>query len=185
MPTSMDCAQARAVYRDRNVRPPRTCQVYPVRRESEPTRENVAVPTPNAPADLSIASLVSKCDGGDGNACFIAGDHLYEGEGVEMNHVRGAALEKRACELNVKDACVSVALHYVNGDGMPRAPERAFQMLLRGCDEDWPMACEALGQAFEGGWGTPKNGANALAAFRKACRLDPAHGCDALKGVTK
>ena len=184
MPTSLDCARARAVYRDRNVRPPGICQLYTIKRKTQSGDSEPSVPAPEV-GGLTMAVLMEQCERGDGTACFIAGDRHYEGEGVTKDTSRGASLETRACKLGVRDACVSMALHRIHGEGVPKDPEGGLATLVEECGQDWPMACEALGQAYENGWGTPKDASSAIKAYRKSCQLDPDHACEALQGKSE
>ncbi len=189
VPTATDCGAARAIFRERMSGPVRNCREYsvPTAYQSSPPPAPAAAPPPGE-VEVWVPSheeLVKRCDTGDADSCFVAGDRLYNGEGVEHDVVGGAKYETRGCELGSEGACVSMARNTRKGVGVAKDPERGFELLEGSCSRDFPPACSALGQAYEFGVGTKKDPEAALVAYRKACRLEPAHDCRAVLGEHK
>ncbi len=178
-PTGNDCGYARALFIERNERPPRQCRRYDAPTASG-SKALAAVPSSSGYAAV-MAGLDERCQAGDGKACFVAAIHAEQGEATRRDVKLCASLSERACGLGVQAGCTLLGRLYLGGEGVPRDPRKAFEIFQRECAADFARGCESLGEAYERGWGTKPNFQKALEAYRKSCRLDPDNGCDALR----
>ena len=86
--------------------------------------------------------LVERCDGGDGEACILAGDIIANGMGGEpADPARALAVETNACGKGTAAACLVAAVMYDHGIGTSRDTTAASAALARACELGEARGC--------------------------------------------
>ncbi len=130
---------------------------------------------------LDAVATVSdtKCKGGDGNACLVAG---LVAQDAALPAPQVASFYKGACEHDAREGCGRLAkmirAHQVDASGFTRPAE----LEAAGCMAHWAPACLDWGRTAESGVETegPQKQA-AASAYGAACQGGIQEACEALK----
>jgi TPR repeat protein len=124
------------------------------------------------------------CEGGDGLACAVLGQHYENGIGAPWSPQRAVAIYDRSCSAGSGLGCFQLAEMYFRGHGVepggPKAEsyrERARTLWLAACQGDDPRAC-----AFAAALPAPRREPDvpvptALELDQRACDRGIARGC--------
>lgn len=125
----------------------------------------------------AVALRTQGCDANDSKSCFDLGYAYHHGEGVKLDHARGAELEEKACKLGGLDACFDLA------ERKEKALDRAADLPGAAADYDDLCkrgdgdACDALAFLHTEGRGVAKDPAAASALYLRGCDLGTASSC--------
>lgn len=112
------------------------------------------------------------CEAGNAEACANAGSRVFLGrEGRSKDEAKGAALQKKACELGSAFGCEMYGRALDDGRGLPKDVPAANAAFTKACDMKAGGGCRSLGLNL------PVRDPKRIALLEKACELDDGLGC--------
>ncbi|HYV46550.1 MAG TPA: tetratricopeptide repeat protein [Myxococcaceae bacterium] len=127
----------------------------------------------------SLAALARSCDAGEAERCNDLAVRYRDGQGVEKDSSRAAALFRKAC-WKTAAACDSLGELLLETD-----QAGATEAFWAGCDAGEqdparPRSCLKLGFAYQFGWGIPVDLELAQSQYALACSTGEPEGCVSL-----
>jgi len=109
--------------------------------------------------------LLTPCNRGDGESCFVLASLYYAGGGVSRDYSRSAALFRQSCESAWPRGCGGLGECYRAGNGIAVDAAQAIRYFERACREGIAASCFSAGSIYQG----RKDTALAAQRFREAC----------------
>jgi hypothetical protein len=89
----------------------------------------------------SQSIFTGRCEGGDGESCFILASLYYSGHGVPKDYTRAAALFRESCVSGWWRGCGGLAECYRAGQGAPADPAQAIRLFENACQKGIVPSC--------------------------------------------
>jgi TPR repeat protein len=115
-----------------------------------------------------IQALKTKAEGGDAQAQYNLGVCLYNGIGVEKNHVEAVKWYRKAAEQDDPLAQFNLGYCYENADGVLKDEVAAVEWYRKAAEQNNARAQVNLGSCYAEGTGVPKDDVEAVKWYRKA-----------------
>jgi TPR repeat protein len=125
------------------------------------------------PTDVIDCS--SRCDQGDGDACFASGRLLESPK--KLNLVNAVQRYRVGCERGSMAACARFAYFEESGWNVPANDADALALYKKACAAGEGAGCSGQGTMLAKGFGGARDVAAGVALFRRACDLGSASGC--------
>jgi len=124
---------------------------------------------PNPDLMVAIAALQKAADAGNPEAQFRLGMMYANGEGVPLNHSKGAALIEAAARQGNAEAQTTLGWLYANGMGKEQDDKLAKQWYLRAAQQGSSKAQYVVATMYRfGQLGEPRNAEQAVAWYLEA-----------------
>lgn len=127
--------------------------------------------------EAEAAAWADKCEGGEGEACFLAGRAYNYGVNFDRDRPRALELHEKGCELDYAPACEDAGRHYDEGWGTRSNAAEAAKFYTKACEGGTGYACYALAMAYATADGVEENISLALSHAETACDRDEDEAC--------
>ncbi|HXX67002.1 MAG TPA: tetratricopeptide repeat protein [Polyangiaceae bacterium] len=154
---------------------------------SKPSPANPGTTPRGPPLDPSQAEYwVQRCNGGDGDVCWLLADHYARGRRTwwgyfPQSNSRAAEFLAKGCNLGNTDACRDLGRVYLYGIGVEQDTARGAELLVGACDKAFALSCMDAAAALYDGKGVVRDHAHAERILTSGCSTGTAVACD-LKG---
>jgi Sel1 repeat len=129
--------------------------------------------TANGADDLKRA-----CANGDQDACFIFGEILSEGAGVERNQSAALEVFRGLCARGWTRGCGRLGESYLSGEGTPADPAKAVENFDKACHGGHAVSCLGAAAIYRRGIGGLENDDLARQRLHRACLLGLQRACE-------
>lgn len=132
----------------------------------------------NNASDESIPSIISSCNEGDLENCYLAANLYLDGDAnLKQDKMAGIKFLEKACESGHNDSCVQLGEIYLTGKYVPVNNSQAAYFISKACEGGNMYTCSVLGSMHAKGLGVRRNLDNSVKLFTKACDGNDAFGC--------
>ncbi len=129
---------------------------------------------PEAPQE--VRNHEARCDDGDAQACYAAGQYFRASGRVEDAGLAFGFFQ-RGCELGSAPSCTLTGYFYDHGHYPSADSERAAEFFLKACEMGDATGCTNLGLLYNAGRGVPQDQGTALRFFEMGCERESGRGC--------
>ena len=133
------------------------------------------------PGDL--ADCTAQCGRQHAGSCVNLGFMYEDGEGVNKDKPKAAALYKQACDGADSGGCNELGAMYSDGSGVNKDEARAAALFKLACDGGSPYGCRNLGRDYEWARGVNGDFARAATLYKQACDGGSGQGCLGLSNL--
>ncbi len=91
---------------------------------------------------------IEACRDGVGEACRLAAEAYFDGDGVPRDVPAGVEMLAEACHLGSAECCVDLAARYEQGLGVPSDPALALEWSAAACEQGEGPSCRRVAEAL-------------------------------------